>query len=119
MDLNTIASAPAEVVENQKVKWQEVVSSGYLGIDDAIVDILDVMNKLPGVVTVWSCAGHLPSSDRKGKDQFYIRLIATEQGIELVADVYQRIIDDVNLQRSQRRLIVRLKRCTLVLYVLP
>lgn len=51
-----------------KKRNQLVIESSYENIDRGIIPLLDIMNKFPGVVTIWSRSGHTIEEQIKEKE---------------------------------------------------
>lgn len=53
-----------------KKRWEQELAAGCPSIDPRLVDTLKMFNKLPGVVSIWSCSGHTKEEQLKVSEKF-------------------------------------------------
>ena len=75
-----------------KEAWETTKDDVEL-FDIEIYDILQAINKLPGIVTVFSCAGHHEDPDES--EQFYITCAVTVEGVKSLQSFYSELRNEL------------------------
>lgn len=88
--LENIAYVDNELLTYFKERWStfsESKEEDFTNKEDfEIMDILKSINSIPGVVTVWSCAGH------KGEEQdLYLAMTGNKEGMDNIRNLYHSL----------------------------
>lgn len=91
-----VFSTPQQVVDlkQRSLVWEK---DGFPGIDDGMQLSLSLLNKFPHLAPVYSCTGHIKTHPtdpkRRVRSDFYVIFAATEEGFNILRDIYQRLQD--------------------------
>ena len=74
--------------------WHHYRRWSTANLDPNMIPILDRFNRLPGVISRYSCEGHpdTPVSGRRKHTRTWIRFIATLDGLPTALELYDRIL---------------------------
>lgn len=84
-----------ELVNKFKSKFNNWKNEGYQDADEIMIPILEELNKNDGLVTIYSCEGHI-SANRY--DNFYIMFAVTSIGFEKLKSIYSKVKDKLLAQ---------------------
>lgn len=78
-----------------QTQWQLQLASGdWSGFDACMVPLLISLNQIEGLVTRFSCSGHVPYEKQDGDDrlwQFYISMVYRPEGLGAMIEIYERL----------------------------
>lgn len=88
-----------------KTRWEQMDPQHYQCIDHDLIDILNLINQHPSLVSVMSCASHI---DDDRKKRLYIHFAVRDQvGMAVLADLYAYVSDAVLEEHLARRSLSR------------
>jgi hypothetical protein len=96
--------------------WRDM---GHNNGDVWIVPVVELLNRLPGVATIFSCQGHPEEPGvRRTAQNFHLELGATEDGfvkvLELFARLRDRLPDDyLTVGGDRKKVIYSVRKCDL------